>query len=286
MKRDLLTSVVVATDFSEGARGALERAVRLPLHPSAELTLVHVIPSDIPGELRTQAIREAEAGLAKLAVAAEALAKQLGREAPAIKVDVLEGAPAKQVAKRARTAEADVVVLGRHGQRRVADLFVGTTAQKIIRLGEVPVLLVQGAPETSYSKVLVGVALESGATRVLKASRLVAPGAAVRAFHASSVPFEEYVALSGELAMSYRQEYVNRAAEELAGLVSKCRLDAETHIKPGDPRQLLFEEAKELGAQLLVVGSHGRKGLERLVLGSVAEWVLTHAATDVLVVRT
>jgi nucleotide-binding universal stress UspA family protein len=53
-----------------------------------------------------------------------------------------------------------------------------------------------------------------------------------------------------------------------------------------DPRQLLLDEVSAFGAQLLVLGTHGRKGLERMVLGSVAEWVLARVEVDTLIVRT
>ena len=233
-----------------------------------------------------QALRDAGDRLATLVTARAALAKAEGLQPGQINVDVLEGAPAKQLSKRARAVEAELIVVGRHGRRAIADVFVGTTAQKVLRLGEVPLLLVQLDPTVAYERVLVGVALESGSSRVLKASRFLAPEASVEAFHASHVPFEDYVALSGELATTYRQQSVGDASSELEELVAKNGLEATCVVKAGDPRPVLLEEAKAFGAQLLVLGSHGKKGLERLVLGSVAEWVATHASTDVLVIRT
>jgi nucleotide-binding universal stress UspA family protein len=53
----------------------------------------------------------------------------------------------------------------------------------------------------------------------------------------------------------------------------------------GDPRSTLVEEARRTGADLLVVGSHGRSGLSKLVLGSVAAYVASHAPCSVLIVK-
>jgi nucleotide-binding universal stress UspA family protein len=286
MKENLLESVIVATDFSEGAQRALDRAARLRLHPEAEISLVHVVPRDVPGTLRAEAIRQAGERLTEAATAAQELARAAGRAPLKVTVDVLEGSPAKQIVKRARAVSADLLVLGRHGRRPFADVFLGTTAQKVLRQGSAPMLLVQLGAEVAYERVLVGVSLESGSARVLKASTLVAPSASVEVFHASHVPFEDYVALSGELATTYRDEYATEASLALESLMAKAQLDAKKSIKPGDPRRLLLEEVQTFGAQLLVMGTHGRKGLERLVLGSVAEWVLANAAIDVLVIRT
>ena len=79
----------------------------------------------------------------------------------------------------------------------------------------------------------------------------------------------------------YHQEVVSRDETLLrsAGLrVASCVLQ-------GDPREMLIEEARRERADLVVVGSHGRTGLDRLLMGSVASHVVTHAPCSVLVVK-
>jgi nucleotide-binding universal stress UspA family protein len=71
---------------------------------------------------------------------------------------------------------------------------------------------------------------------------------------------------------------------------AKAKLDAhgltiESLVRQGDPRREILEEAKAWGADLIVVGSHGRTGLERWLLGSVAEHIVRHASCSVEVVR-
>jgi nucleotide-binding universal stress UspA family protein len=56
-------------------------------------------------------------------------------------------------------------------------------------------------------------------------------------------------------------------------------------VLQGDPREMLIEEARSERADLVVVGSHGRTGLDRLLMGSVASHVVTHAPCSVLVVK-
>lgn len=284
-RQNLLTSVVVPTDFSEGAQKALERALRLPLSPKAKLTLLHVIPDDIPGTLRKQAIDESERSIEKMIARAHTLAMEKGISPIQFVGDVVEGAAAHQIMKRARTVEADVIVIGRHGRRPVVDLFVGTTAQRVVRDGEVPVLLVQAPTEAAYKSALVSVDLERTSAAVLKAARPLLTGVDTTVFHASRVPFEDYVTMSGELTQSYREEFVTDAKKDLAALVKKSGLEAREVAVSGDPRILILDEARQLGAELIVVGTHARKGLQRFLVGSVAEWVLRHARCDVLVVR-
>ena len=78
------------------------------------------------------------------------------------------------------------------------------------------------------------------------------------------------------------QELVSRAELELrdSGLATEAR------VLTGDPREAIVQTAKDEGADLVVVGSHGRSGIAKLLMGSVAAHVVTHAPCSVLVVKT
>jgi nucleotide-binding universal stress UspA family protein len=77
------------------------------------------------------------------------------------------------------------------------------------------------------------------------------------------------------------QEVTARAERELrdAGLTTEAR------VVRGDPREAIVEAARTTGADLVVIGSHGRTGLARLLMGSVASHVVTHAPCTVMVVK-
>lgn len=283
----LLTSVVVGTDFSAGAQLALERALHLPLAKRAKLTLLHAVPDDIPGVLRRQALDEAERSLEKALARVHGLALARGLTPAQVVLDVVEGEPARQLLKRARTVEADLVVLGRHGRRPLADLFLGSTAQRVVRQGDVPVLLTQLPSPHAYQRALAAVDLRGGAREALQQARpLLAQAADVTLFHASRVPFEEYVTLTGELSRSYREEFLTGARGQLEQLLKRSQLDgARPVVQPGDARLLVLEAVRQRQAELLVVSTHPKKRLERFFMGSVAEWLLAHAKCDVLVLH-
>jgi nucleotide-binding universal stress UspA family protein len=85
-----------------------------------------------------------------------------------------------------------------------------------------------------------------------------------------------------------RQEMRKSAERLTAGVAEKLRasgLAAETAVRDGDPRAVIVDEAKEWGADLIVVGSHGYTGVKRWLLGSVAQSVVSHAPCSVEVVR-
>ena len=85
--------------------------------------------------------------------------------------------------------------------------------------------------------------------------------------------------------ITQQEEFYKRVAEEAAARLRRTGLDARGIMKRGDPRIVLEETARSERADLVVVGSHGRSGIKRLFLGSVAAHVVTHAPCPVLVVK-
>jgi nucleotide-binding universal stress UspA family protein len=284
--RNLLSSVVVPTDFSEGGQRALERALRLPLAPQAKLTVLHVLPDDIPGKLRKEALAEAGRSVEKAAARASQLAMANGHKLTIV-ADVLEGDAATQIVKRARTVEADVIVLGRHGRRSLVNLLLGSTAAKISRNGDVPVLVVKSQPGGAYRRAVVAVELNPGGEKLLTLVKpYVQEALDLIVMHASTVPYEDYVLLELGPMTRLREVAQKDAAKFLQSMVRKSGLvRAESKVTPGDPRVRILEEAKAHSTELIVVGTRGLKGVKRIVLGSVAEWILANASCDVLVGR-
>ena len=78
----------------------------------------------------------------------------------------------------------------------------------------------------------------------------------------------------------------NKVAATAADTIRNAGMPVETAVREGDPRSEIVAEAEDWGADLVVVGSHGRTGIKRLLLGSVAEYVVRHAPCSVELVRT
>lgn len=98
---------------------------------------------------------------------------------------------------------------------------------------------------------------------------------------AGSAPYTEYVAEAWEEQSRIQQELVARTEREL----KEAGFQTHSATEVGDPRVVLVDAVRNLGADLLVVGSHGRSGLSKLVLGSVASHLVVHAPCNVLVVK-
>lgn len=281
-----LERILVPVDFSEGSLQALERALQLPLKGKPRIEVVHALPDDIPGRLRKEAIAEAGRSLEKLLsrVRAQVLARQLSPRQ--VTVDVLEGDPTKEIVKRARTLEAEVIVIGRHGRRTLSTLLIGSTARKVVKTGDVPVLLVRAPARQPYQRALIAVDLSRGSARQLKSAAPFVSAAEVTVMHASSIPYADFVLVPQDDAEKARGKLEKSAAKDLRKLVQKSPLEGATpRVIGGDARLLIAQEATLLQSELVVVATHGGGGLKRLVLGSVAEWVMSHCECDVLVTR-
>jgi nucleotide-binding universal stress UspA family protein len=81
------------------------------------------------------------------------------------------------------------------------------------------------------------------------------------------------------------REFQEKLVERSQKTLTDAGLQAEGRVIEGDPREALLDLARREGVGLIVVGSHGRTGLEKLLMGSVASHIVTHAACSVLVVR-
>jgi nucleotide-binding universal stress UspA family protein len=142
-------------------------------------------------------------------------------------------------------------------------------------------------------KVLIGVDDSAHAETTLEFVRKLAWPAdtAMIVVSAVQLPFgafsQTYTPVAVDIGVWLEQltQLHNDLASRGARKLADAGLQAEMRVLQGDPRVALIEEATKERADLIVVGSHGRTGLEKLVMGSVASHVVTHAPCSVLVVR-
>lgn len=112
-------------------------------------------------------------------------------------------------------------------------------------------------------------------------------GGTVHLVHAYVIPVES-VGLAHTVSQHYVEQFVAESTtqlQELAGRLCPGATLGPFQVVSGDPREVIVEKAQELHAELIVMGTHGRRGLKRALMGSVAESVARTAHCSVLVVR-
>jgi nucleotide-binding universal stress UspA family protein len=284
-----LESVVVPTDFSRGADQAFRRALLLPYAQRAKLVLLSVLPAKLPAAVRTRAVTDARHELEERA---ERARTALRSRAVTVTTEVHEGEPFVEIIRRARQLHTELIVLGRHGRRPVRDMFISTTAERVVRKGDVPVLVVNLRPAHAYQSPLLATDLEEAAPRMIElALRVLGPTpGTVHVVHAFNVPFEGFVTptRTGRKQSDYRKAMHDQAEAGLDKLLARF---AGTGVKwrpilrAGDARSLILNEAAKREVDLITVGTHARSGVAHALVGSVAEWVIAAAPCDVLVTR-
>lgn len=114
-----------------------------------------------------------------------------------------------------------------------------------------------------------------------------ATGARVHLLNAYQIPVEP-AGHGLAISQDYLEQFVKDSTAKLQELAAR-RLEGVTVgpllVQSGDPREVITDEAKRLEAEVIVMGTHGRRGLTRVLIGSVAETVVRTAPCSVLIVR-
>lgn len=275
--------ILVATDLSHRSGVAVERAAELAERFAAKLSILHVIEQDQPVRLF-----EADTALARAV-----LEKQVKGLPAGLSVEVLIriGDPFEQIGRVASEGDYDLIVIGRHRKRLVRDLFVGTTAERVVWHGTHPVLLVKAESTTPYQRVAIAVDGSEPCAEALRAAKSLdfTDGARVRVVHAHE-PFAKAM-MAGHSDVRAVADHVDSelasAREDLVKFLQDSghgELASTIYIDEGAPITVLSSFIQDSGTDLLVIGTHGRSGIGRLVLGSVAEEALRTLDIDILAV--
>ena len=283
--------IVVAVDWTDQSFSAVQEAVQL--YAPQELTLVHAVDLgilDYPNFAPAMAdsvhrdMRKAmvDAGDQLL----DRTAGLIPPSIPSVRRLCEIGSPASIVLDTAHSAHADLVVMGARGRGRVAELILGSVSHRVLVKTPCSMLLVKG-PAKPVQRVVAAVEGLEDAQRVQE-WLLAHPfnrRVEVRVLTVAPLPY-----LSDPAAVASYQvwrEVARNSAQEFAQGVA-ARLDgphysATGHAQTGDPVEVIVHEAAKF--DLVVVGSHGRKGLDRVLLGSVSQAVTHAVECPVLVIR-
>lgn len=283
-----LTCIVAAIDFSGAADRAALRAALIARQEDAELHLLHVVsplalyPGQEAGPLADELV------LAAVGERLEATARVL-RTHYGIRVRVAQriGRPHGQIADYAASVAADLVVAGARGQNTLLRLLLGSTAWRLLRVCKGPVLVVRTDSHEPYRRALAAMDFSSHSSLALAwASRLVA-GGHLDVLHVQEPEDEDRLRRAGLDSDAIRQRREERRAIA-ADLMAKLQIEAggtvEKRVETGYPPEQILERAGDWHDELIVLGRHGKGGLEEYLLGSVSKDVAQAADCDVLLV--
>lgn len=292
--------ILLAIDSSSASQNVIAEAATRPWPSGTRFCVLHIV--DVLGLGRSLAMIDEEKRYGQTLVAAAA--EKLVRAGHETSTDILVGFPRKAVVQYAKEWGADFVMVGSHGQGALSRFLLGSVAQAVLRTAPCSVEVVRPRMNESSSrrgmKILLGTDGSDGASVAAKsvANRPWPAGSQVKVISAVQllVPGNEMMMSSSSpiYPTSLLEEVwdeVRSSAHEAVAEARKTLEAAGMKIVPGettpegDPRVVLLAQAKEWDADLIVLGSYGRRGMDRILMGSVSESVALHAHCSVEVIR-
>jgi nucleotide-binding universal stress UspA family protein len=277
--------ILVALDGSVSGENALRQALRLACDEKCWIRVVTVVPP-FEGELELTGVGDVHEAILRparvLLARAEAIAKESGG---LIKGSIEEGEASQRIAAVAAEERCGIIVMGRRGMARLERMMVGSVTARVIGHSPVDVLVVPMNAVIGWKTVLVATdGSRHSAVAAAKAVDFAASyGGRVVAVSVVDLPDEVYGVAPGVVDILI--EKARGYAGAVARLAEKSGVSCTVAVREGVSAPTIVQLAKEEGAGVVVMGSHGRTGLARLLMGSVTEKVIGHAPCPVLVVR-
>lgn len=252
-----LEKILLPLDGSQLSHLALPLATYLARRFQARLSLVRSVSGDETEDSARAELAEVEHGFTP-----EVEHKSM----------VLEGEPAEAILDFITLDSVDLVIMNSHGRSGVSRWLLGSVTEKVARHTHCPVFVVRGRPVEQLNKLVVPLDGSKFAEEAL--------------VYATALLEEEgeilLVRAQGDLV---EPETVHRYMNLIGGNLVERGIHCRRMISEKDPADAILEVCQEQGADAVVMSTHGRTGVSRFLLGSVAEKVLRHNLQPTLLVR-
>ncbi len=289
-------TILFAADFSDASAEAFRVACSLAVEGQTRLHVLHVV--------ETRSVPEDTSFLGQVNIQYYEASSDRDRDerleqelrmayVPGTPVDVAygvrEGHAAAEILCTAGEVGADLIVVGTHGRTGLSKLLTGSVATSVMRRASCPVLALHASNDPRKAEQPLTILLPSDFSEnsefALRVARELARdlGAQLTILHVA--PFDTYVQdMAVPVNLSLYREELERIRRRVEG--PDLKYPVETRLIQGEPADEIIRTAAELGNGLIVMGTHGRTGLGRLLFGSVTEFVLPRVNCPVLAVKT
>jgi nucleotide-binding universal stress UspA family protein len=286
-------TILVAVDFSENAVHAFRVACSLAVAAQTRLTVLHVVAPALAAEERASPGQAAAwaSGAEDLHRSLKCQMREVYSPNRAIDVEyrTAEGDAAREILRVADEIQADLIVTGTHGRTGLRRLLAGSVAATVLVKAHCSVLALRaghgehkpGAVQT----ILHPTDFSRASEAALQVARSLARDHGARLIVLHVVPLDVY--LDGKMAVEIDtrdyQDSLNRIRKRLDG--PDLKHPVETRLVRGFEAEEILREAADFACDLIVMGTHRRTGLRRVLMGNTAESVLPKAHCPVLVVK-
>jgi len=285
--------IIVAVDGSVHSKYAVDTLAHLA--PPEELVLVHAMNlpdfnyAMITPDLRAEAQADMEATLRK---EGEGILTKAKEAIPADFAHVQQvhqtGHPVNVILETARSAGSQLILLGARGLGPLKELVLGSTSHRVLMHAPCSTMIIQ-APVPRLRKILLPIEGEDD-TRVALQFLALQPfreAVAIDVFAVWPQPQLAWPVTLGQskLLEMHAVEEAQDRMKTVTDRLTRMNYSCEAKVGMGDPAFAILEQAQASQADIILMGTHGRGGLARFLIGSVSHSVLHQAQCPVLIVR-
>ncbi len=313
-QRMQIATILVGIDFSPESQIGLEHALHLARHCGSRLALVYAgaMPDPRPPIHDTGAVgldlyhRVFQANLDEDRARMSELYQRIIDQGIEASQTFIDEFPDVGICRLAEEVDAGLVVVGSHGRTGIKRLLLGSVAERVIRLCGRSVLVARQSPAQSpdehtdskagdskageFRNILVATDFSPIAEQALRSAiGIAAPDARIDLCHCWYLPpiYQTRLTMSESVSDLSQPlaKYTERLGQEWAERYRRPGIDLTFHNLNSPPTEGILHTLEQGNYDLVVTGSHGRRGLRRFLLGSVAEVIVRHSPVSVLVVH-
>jgi hypothetical protein len=274
-----LKSILLATDGSIYSKSALRQALIFAEACHIQLTLLHILEFSPQFKSHFETI-----GLAHLREMEEKTRlhyeeiREKAAEDHNVEMNIVIRTgdhPYKRIVEEATARKSDLIIMGKHGKTEIQRLVMGSVTAKVIAYSPCKVLVVSKDASVEGKNIM----LATDGSPYSDAAEMEAINMADRC-----PMLKNFVALS----VAPGKDELQHARYNLESVISKAKdkgVKVEAVAMTGEPYKVITEQAKERDIDIIIIGTHGRTGLEKLLMGSVAERVVAVAHCSVLIAK-
>ena len=289
-----IDTILFPTDFSDVAEGAFAHAAHLALQYNATIHVFNVVGPDAENATNPMdflSVDPAEEDAVQH-VEVQTVTQERGT-VPIVYAQTDSDSPADAIVDRTDEYDIDLVVMGTHGRRGMERLLSGSVSEEVVRRAPCPVFTVLARDENGtgpqINRVLAPVDLSDQSEQVLNHAVALAESYAAPLDLLHVVEEAAYPNVYGLDPLTPSLPNVqDRAREALETLASEVDLRTDpvnVHVLAGNAARDIVEFAEDNAADLIVMATHGRTGLDRFLIGSVAEKVVRRAPCPVFTIK-
>ena len=275
--------ILVAYDGSSSAQNALSLASQLAREDKSWIKVLAVVPP-YQGDLELIGVSDIKEAITGPGQELLTEARQLAdREGVHILTNLEQGEPYEQIVHVAEEENCDLIIMGRRGKGKMERALIGSVTARVIGHTGKDVLVIPETSKLSWENILLATDGSTCCDNALARALEIAQERKVK-LSAVSVVYtnDEFYAVGQEVMKELYQE-ADKVLDKVRKWAGDLGIQAELFVRDGEPHQAITAMAAEISASLIVMGSHGRKGLTRLLMGSATERVIGYADCPVLV---